>query len=124
MGEDYTDVMGTNPAVQMPHCDQLVLHSPGTCEYCDRHPEWQQYRSAAGIAFSDMSERDVEANGLVPCPSTYRRSAEVRDLWGGNRPTSSDVLTLGPGLSYGPGLQTGLCGRPGCGIIGEHTHMG
>lgn len=121
MSEDYTDVMGTN--VQMPHCDQLILHSPGTCEYCDRHPEWQQYRSASGIAFSNMSNEDVEKHGLVPCPSTYRRSAEVRDRWGGNvpKPVITDPV-LFPGF-----VSTSVnkhCGRPDCGIITPHIHMG
>jgi len=52
---DYTDVMGT--MVQFPHCDALILHHPGTCVYCDGHPDWQALRSAQGIAFSnDTSE--------------------------------------------------------------------
>lgn len=125
MSEDYTDVMGTN--VQMPHCDQLILHSPGACEYCDRHPEWQQYRSAAGIAFSDMSSEDVETHGLVPCPSTYRRSAEIRDRWGGNVPKPNATLSSDDRLSF-PGFTitntNPACGRTACGIMGPHTHMG
>lgn len=78
--EDYSDVTH----VQFPHCDTLILHSPGTCAYCDRHPDWQALRSAQGIAFSDTSEQDVHEQGLIPCPSIIRRSAEVRDLWHGN----------------------------------------
>lgn len=30
-----------DPHPQMPHCDAYVLHAPGVCEYCDRHPDWQ-----------------------------------------------------------------------------------
>lgn len=108
MSEDYTEVMGHNPAIQMPHCDQLILHSPGTCEYCDRHVDWQAYRAAAGIAFSDMSAADVASNGLAPCPSTYRRSAEARDRWGGNVPAL--------------GWTSCPEGKPNCGILGPHIH--
>lgn len=78
------DTMGHEDSPQFPHCDALILHSPGTCEFCDRRPEWQRLRAAQGIAFSDYSNEVVEQNNLVPCPSTYRRSAEVRDRWPGN----------------------------------------
>lgn len=81
---DYTDVLGTTP--QFPHCDTLILHTPGVCVYCDRHPDWQQYRSAIGMAFSDMPADRVLANNLLPCPSTAHRPAEVRDRWYGNQP--------------------------------------
>lgn len=69
---------------QFPHCDSLILHSPGLCEYCDRHPDWQEYRKRAGIAFSDYDAATVAEFHLVPCPSTFRRSAETRDRWHGN----------------------------------------
>lgn len=73
--------------VQFPHCDSHILHSPGVCQFCDRHPDWQALRESQGVAFSDMSTEDAIAAGLVPCPSTYYRTAELRDLWGGNRPS-------------------------------------
>jgi hypothetical protein len=69
---------------QPPHCDSTILHSPGKCEYCDRHPDWQAYRLFARIAFSDESS-DAE---LAPCPSTHFRPAEVRDRWHGNIATT------------------------------------
>lgn len=90
------DVTGTIQAVangepwnpraylKFPHCDSLVLHSPGACEFCDLHPGWQALRSAQGIAFTDMSEEDRVKHDLLPCPSTYRRPPEVRDRWPGN----------------------------------------
>jgi hypothetical protein len=84
---DYTDVLGTD--AQLPHCDSLILHRPGTCEFCDRHPAWQQYRSAAGIAFSNDTDDHIREHGLAPCPSTFRRTSEVRDKWPGNVPTSA-----------------------------------
>lgn len=79
---DCTDVTGTS--ITFPHCDALILHSPGSCAYCDRRPDWQQLRSAQGIAFSDMSNADRTEHGLLPCPSTARRPADVRDQWPGN----------------------------------------
>lgn len=72
--------------ITFPHCDALILHKPGTCEVCDMRPDWQALRSAQGIAYSDSSEAEIAHLGLTPCPSTYRRSAELRDRWGGNRP--------------------------------------
>jgi len=85
-GDDYTDMLGTT--IQFPHCDALILHSPGKCEYCDRHPDWQALRSAQGIAFSDTTDEEIRDHNLVPCPSTYRRPADLRDRWPGNRATS------------------------------------
>ena len=84
---DYTDVMGT--MVQFPHCDALILHHPGTCVYCDRHPDWQSLRSAQGIAFSNDTPEFVKTNNLLPCPSEQRRTAEQRDQWFGNVPSTS-----------------------------------
>ncbi len=80
--DDYTDVLGTD--VQFPHCDSLILHSPGACEYCDRHPDWQALRSAQGVAFSDTPDSLIKVHNLIPCPSTSARTAEVRDRWPGN----------------------------------------
>lgn len=87
---DYTDTMGTSQLPRFPHCDMLILHSPGTCEYCDRHQDWQRLRAAQGIAFSDYDQNTVKKNDLIPCPSTFRRLAEVRDRWYGNVPKDPD----------------------------------
>lgn len=75
------------PMPTFPHCDALILHSPGACEFCDMHPDRQMLRSAQGIAYSDTPEDEIGPRGLVPCPSTYHRSAELRDLWRGNVPS-------------------------------------
>ncbi|KKN86884.1 hypothetical protein LCGC14_0264460 [marine sediment metagenome] len=64
----------------MPHCDPSVLHAPGKCKYCDNCPKGQEYRQLARINFSD--EHD---SNKAPCPSTYFRSEETVNLWGGNR---------------------------------------
>lgn len=85
--DDYTDTLGSR--FQFPHCDSLILHRPGTCEFCDRRPDWQEYRAAAGIAFSNDSDEYIKNHGLVPCPSTVRRPAEIRDLWFGNVPRNT-----------------------------------
>lgn len=88
LDDDYTDVLGTN-GIQFPHCDALILHSPGTCQYCDRHPDWQALRSAQGIAFSDTSDDVIRDHNLIPCPSTVRRTRDLRDRWPGNTPRPS-----------------------------------
>lgn len=64
-----------------PHCDSLVLHGPGKCQFCDRFPERQEKRLAAGINFTgeNLPERK-------PCPSTEKRTEEQVSAWSGNRP--------------------------------------
>lgn len=69
--------------MNMPHCDSSILHSPGSCEYCDHYPDWQQYRKFARIAFTDQQP---VPDGFAPCPSTWFRSSLIRDLWSGNTP--------------------------------------
>lgn len=76
-------------SITFPHCDSLILHSPGTCMYCDDHPDWQQYRLGAGIAFSDTDPLVVRDQGLAPCPSIFHRSSAVRDQWANNLPVPS-----------------------------------
>lgn len=73
-------------AARFPHCDSLILHRPGTCEYCDRYPDRQALRYKQGIAFSNDSASHVQALDLIPCPSTVKRPADVRDRWPGNVP--------------------------------------
>lgn len=65
---------------QFPHCDELVLHAPGECEYCDRHPDWQALRELWGVAFSGHDPQGWES----PCPSEMRRPRETIILWAGN----------------------------------------
>jgi len=67
---------------QFPHCDALVLHAPGECEYCDRHPDWQQLRQMWGINFTGKTQPTK-----APCPAERRRSVEKIHRWGGNRPS-------------------------------------
>jgi hypothetical protein len=79
----------------MPHCDPSILHAPSKCIYCDRYPQYQEYREAARIAFTGEDDElgipwGVDTNGLyeavAPCPSTWFRNPQHRDAWGGNRP--------------------------------------
>lgn len=70
-----------------PHCDQAILHSPGSCWACDQYPDWQEYRIRSLIAFSD---EDPVPDGKAPCPSTYFRNPQTRDLWPGNTPAGYD----------------------------------
>jgi hypothetical protein len=67
---------------QLPHCDAAVLHAPGECQYCDRHPDWQALRVVTGIAFTGHEP----AHDQVPCPSDARRGKGNAHQWGGNRP--------------------------------------
>jgi hypothetical protein len=66
-----------------PHCDDLVLHSPGACDSCDKLPKTQQYRVAQGVAFTDAPRAD-----LTPCFTARRRDVGTIEKWGGNRPSS------------------------------------
>lgn len=63
-----------------PHCDPFILHAFNECKYCDDCPEAQEYRQLARINFSGHNDPDK-----APCPSTYFRSEETINLWGGNR---------------------------------------
>lgn len=66
---------------QFPHCDHRVLHRPGSCEFCDLHPEWQAIRVAMAINFTGESDPKKD-----PCPSVKFRPVQVSHAWGGNRP--------------------------------------
>lgn len=70
---------------EIPHCDAAVLHAPGECEYCDRHPDWQALRRVWGIAYTGHQlSGDVEL--VLPCPSDWRRGLGGAHVWAGNRP--------------------------------------
>lgn len=71
-----------------PHCDSLVLHAPGACVYCDRHPEKQDERIRNAVAFT--GEEPVRFGH--PCPSTVRRSVEIINAWPGNRPVDPEAV--------------------------------
>jgi len=71
---------------QYPHCDPNILHEPGSCEYCDRHPEWQELRVTWGINFTGKNDSTKQ-----PCPSERLRPAHVAHRWHGNRPTRVPV---------------------------------
>jgi hypothetical protein len=66
-----------------PHCDDLILHAPGECEFCDMYPERQQERIVKGVNFTGHNTANY------PCPSIARRGGPMhsarRDLWHGNR---------------------------------------
>lgn len=76
---------------QFPHCDQRVLHAPGECEYCDKHPEWQALRAAWGIVFTGY---EPEVNEL-PCPATKVRPLSTINEWIGNVPKKYDLCNKG-----------------------------
>jgi hypothetical protein len=62
-----------------PHCDDLVLHAPGECEFCDHYPEAQADRERRLINFTGHHEPHKET-----CPAEVRRPIETIERWGGN----------------------------------------
>lgn len=62
-----------------PHCDERVLHAPGTCWACDGYPDWQQARITQGINFTE--EEDPTK---APCPARLRRPLDTINRWHGN----------------------------------------
>ncbi len=72
--------------MQFPHCDSRILHGPGVCEYCDRHPDWQALRGAWWIAFTGQQPTE----GQMPCPADAARPPGSSDhrRWAGNVATS------------------------------------
>lgn len=77
-----------------PHCDELVLHAPTKCVYCDLYSERQAARIRDGIAFT--GEPPTRGGPEKPCPSTQRRPLERINRWPGNTPRSKKDLP--PGL--------------------------
>ena len=65
-----------------PHCDQSVLHAPGTCPYCDDRPQWQALRVVWRIAYTGEQPTD----GQIACPSDFRRGLGGAHVWPGNTP--------------------------------------
>lgn len=57
--------------VQFPHCDSRVLHAPGECEFCDRHPDWQELRKSWGIAFTGHQPQGVLPQCGRPMRETF-----------------------------------------------------
>lgn len=74
---DFSAVLYWIP--QFPHCDQRILHAPGECQFCDKHPDWQALRVAWGIAFTGWLPDGKE----LPCPADYARG-NTHTLWSGN----------------------------------------
>lgn len=72
-----------NAIDQFPHCDARVLHAPGECAYCDKHPDWQALRIHWGIAFTGY-QPDEKAKEL-PCPAWFARGENCQK-WSGNTP--------------------------------------
>lgn len=70
------------PEPTQPHCDSSILHAPGSCDHCDKHPDWQAYRQLARIGFTG----EEIGGDVAPCPSERFRPSERRDAWPGNRP--------------------------------------
>jgi hypothetical protein len=63
------------------HCDELVIHAPLQCKFCDQFPELQQSRIQDRVNFT--GEHDPTKK---PCPAEQRRSLKTINKWHGNRP--------------------------------------
>lgn len=87
---DLLTAMNVKPGSSMPHCDDLVLHAPRQCEYCDRHQSWQVARIRLGIAFTGNAWNE-KGTTLRPCPATLLRSVETIERWYGNVPTEKTI---------------------------------
>jgi hypothetical protein len=62
-------------AIANAHCDNLVLHRPGECHYCDKHAAGAQaVRQRVGIPFS----------GFPGAPDALFRPDDVVRRWSGN----------------------------------------
>ena len=67
-----------------PHCDSRILHMPGSCQFCDLHPEYHTARKMWGINFTGQYDEDK-----LPCPSEVDRVLEDIEQWGPNRASPS-----------------------------------
>lgn len=62
-----------------PHCDSMILHVPGECEYCAQATWLQEERVRLDVSNTGHTNR------AWPCPADRRRSADDYDAWGGNK---------------------------------------
>lgn len=67
-------INGEAEGITYPHCNPRILHAPGHCEYCDRHPVLQQARVNLGVNFTGQSDPAKDK-----CPSGF-----TTNLWAGN----------------------------------------
>lgn len=72
---------------QRPHCDDLCLHAPTLCVFCDMHPEEQQYRIDNNINFTGENDPNKKQ-----CPAEARRNLSIINKWYGNVPKKPDQL--------------------------------
>lgn len=66
---------------EFPHCDNLVLHEPLSCRYCDQFPKRQQSRITNGMAFTGQTS----VSELLLCPAEVNRRLADIERWPGNR---------------------------------------
>ena len=73
-----------------PHCDSNILHSPGTCEFCDHYPDRQELRRHYGEPFTDQQGEHEDIGG---------RSKRQAEKWWGNR-ASKPTLVIVNGIEH------------------------
>lgn len=67
------------PIAEFPHCDELVLHAPKTCEVCDLYPQKQKARIDNNINFTGEGDPNKQ-----PCPAESKRPLDTINRWPGN----------------------------------------
>jgi hypothetical protein len=109
---DYLhEIAGIPQADLIPHCDDLVLHAHGECQYCDKHPRWQAARVRHHIAFTGQQPKP----GQRACPAEVLRPAEKINRWYGNVAQPAEGFT---------GIICDRCGDLIDGFRGEHATAG
>lgn len=78
--EEYERRVRDEPGIA--HCDMFVLHSPGTCEYCDGHPKLQEFRKQQLIQFTN--EVFDGTRHKYACPALTKRDYDTIERWNGN----------------------------------------
>lgn len=69
---------------QYPHCNQYVLHAPSACEFCDKHPDWQEQRLNAYVEFTGNEPPLMSV--WIGCPADILFNMQ-KNKWHGNQPS-------------------------------------
>jgi hypothetical protein len=70
-----------------PHCNQFILHKPKLCEYCDKHPDWQQERVDKKVNFTGE-----QTSGFALCPADTNYKSDPN--WPGNKPGQASTASI------------------------------
>lgn len=88
-----------------PHCDDLILHAPKSCTYCDFYPNAQQERIDKKINFTGENDPNKKQ-----CPAEARRSLNTIYRWPNNKASPPK-----------PQKKDDVC--PKCGVQGQWVNL-